>query len=177
MTATPSTVKVFTIGLKKLEAGEIDPSGAMPASGMAQHGNVYRNTLELTTDDPEVEEYYEEENDLPAATEGTLGRTNLVFEILRPSVADLLFWMGGEVDEATGLKWSAPKTYSTKFLALKLESKQGYDIEIPKAQIVASTVGGGQKSTPMRLRVTATVLVPTNSQGEDQAPMHYTAPE
>ena len=39
--AAASTEKVFTIGLSSLKAGAISADGAMPASGMAQHGNVY----------------------------------------------------------------------------------------------------------------------------------------
>lgn len=176
---TASTTKVFTIGLTKLEAAHVQANGAKPSSGWEQHGNVYRDTLTLETSDPTVENYYEEELDKPVASQGTEGETTLAFEILRPSVADLVFWAGGSADDVTsgdGRVWNAPIGYVDKKLALKLTSKQGYIIEIPKAQIVASTTGGGSKSTPMRLKVSATVLVPSNEQGVDQTPMVYTAP-
>lgn len=170
--ATASTTKVFTIGLKSLKAGTPDDTtGEMPSTGLAVHGNVYRDTLDLSTDDPSTEDYYEEETDLPVASMPEAGKTTLVFEILRPSVADLVFWAGGEADSSTGKVWKAPIGYVDKKLALEIESKQGYTISIPKAQIVANTVGGGAKSTPMRLKVTATVLVPTTSGGVNMPPM------
>ena len=53
---------------------------------------------------------------------------------------------------------------------------EGNGDEIPKAQIVANTTGGGTKSTPMRLKVTATVLVPTTSGGVNMPPIYYTEP-
>lgn len=171
--AAASTEKVFTIGLSSLKAGSISADGAMPASGMAQHGNVYRDTLSFETSDPTIEEYFEEEVDKAVASEGTEGSTTITWEILRPSPADLQFWAGGTAD---GLTWSAPTGYVDKKLALEINSKQGYVIGVPKAQIVATTTGGGAKSTPMRLRVTATVLVPTNASGVDQPPLIYTAP-
>ena len=175
--ADASTTKVFTIGLASLKAGAPDnTNGTMPASGLAQHGYVYCDTLEMTTEDPTTEEYYEEETDLPVASMPEAGKTTLIFEILRPSVADLVFWAGGEADSATGLTWKAPVGYVDKKLAIEITSKQGYKIEIPKAQIVASPTGGGAKSTPMRLKVTATVLVPTTSGGTNMSPIQYTAP-
>lgn len=173
--ADVSSAKVFTIGLSKLEAGEVSSDGAMQST-VAQHGNVYRDTLSFETADPTVDEYFEEEVDKAVASQGTEGSTTISFEILRPSPADLLFWCGGSVDSATGLVWSAPIGYVDKKLAIKITSKQGYIIDVPKAQIVAATTGGGAKSTPMRLKVTATVLVPANASGVDQPPLIYHAP-
>ena len=173
--ADVSSAKVFTIGLTKLEAGEVTTTGAMQTT-VAQHGNVYRDTLSFETSDPTVDEYFEEELDKAVASQATEGSTTISWEILRPSPADLLFWMGGTVDSATGLVWSAPTGYVDNKKAIKITSKQGYTIDVPKAQIVASTTGGGAKSTPMRLKVTATVLVPANAQGVDQPPLIYTAP-
>jgi hypothetical protein len=175
--ADASTTKVFTIGLSSLKAGEPNnTTGEMPSSGMAQHGNVYRDTLDMTTEDPTTEEYYEEEIDLPVASMPEAGKTTLTFEILRPSVADLVFWAGGEIDSTTGKTWKAPIGYVDNKKAIEINSKQGYKIEIPKAQIIANTTGGGAKSTPMRLKVTATVLVPTTSQGVSMSPILYTEP-
>lgn len=171
--AAASTAKVFTIGLSALNAGAVAENGEMPATGMAVHGNVYRDTLSFETSDPTVEEYFEEEVDKAVASEGTEGSTTITWEILRPSPADLEFWCGGTAD---GLVWSAPTGYVDKKLALEIVSKQGYKIGIPKAQIVAATTGGGAKSTPMRLKVTATVLVPSSG-GVDKSPLIYTAPQ
>lgn len=170
--AAASSAKVFTIGLSSLQAGDVASDGTMQTT-LAQHGNVYRDTLSFETSDPTVTEYFEEEVDKAVASEGTEGSTTITWEILRPSPADLLFWCGGSAD---GLTWSAPTGYVDKKLAIKITSKQGYVISVPKAQIVAATTGGGAKSTPMRLRVTATVLVPANGSGVDQPPLIYTAP-
>lgn len=170
--AEPTTKKVFTIGLKSLKAGDVLATGLMPdEANLAQHGNVYRNTLDINTTDATFEDYFEEEIDQPVASEVTLGDTNVTFEILRPSIADLLFWAGGTAD-ASGLKWSAPTGYVQNEKALKINSKQGYVIEFPKCQITANITGGGQKSNPMRLKVSANVLVPTNASGVDQTPMN-----
>lgn len=175
--ADASTTKVFTIGLKKLRAKASIATGLMPTmTDDDWHGNVYRDTMEIATADASYDDYFEEEVDLPVATIATAGDTTISFEILRPSPADLLFWCGGSVDVATGKKWSAPTSYTEKTLALLAESKQGYNMGFPKVQVTGSPVGGGQKSTPMRLRVSGKVLVPSNEQGEDQAPMTFEEP-
>lgn len=171
-----STTKVFTIGLESLKAGDVLATGLMPgSSGLTQHGNVYRDTLEISTSDTTFDDFFEEEIDQPVASEATLGDTNLTWEILRPSVADLEFWAGGTSD-TNGTKWSAPTGYTPIMKAIQINSKQGYTIEYPKCQISATVTGGGQKSTPMRLKVVANVLVPSNASGVDQPPMYLTAP-
>ena len=174
MPSAASTKKVFTIGLASLQAGAIDANnGTMPSSGLAQHGNVYRDTLNIETTDTTFDEFFEEEVDQPVGSQATLGDTNISFEILRPSVADLVFWAGGTAD---GGEWKAPIGYVENLKAIQINSKQGYKIEFPKCEVSAAITGGGQKSTPMRLKVTANVLVPSTSAGVDQSPMIVTEP-
>lgn len=160
-----SNKKVFTIGLSSLECAEAANTGVMPATGLARHGNVYRDTLTFETADPTKEEYFEEEVDLAAATFYTAGETSINFEILRPSVEDLIFWAGGKADSSTGKIWSAPTSYTSQELAIRLNSKQGYVIDLPRVMVTANPTGGGAKSTPMRLKISGTVLIPSNSSG------------
>lgn len=172
--AAANTNKIFTIGLSSLKAGAIDATnGTMPSSGLDVHGNVYRDTLQISTTDTSFDDYFEEEIDKPVASFATVGDTTITWEILRPSVADLVFWCGGTADGGT---WNAPTSYAEVTKALQINSKQGYKIEFPKCQISANITGGGAKSTPMRLAVSAKVLVPSTSGGVDTAPMILTEP-
>lgn len=181
-----STKKVFTIGLTSLEAGACDTVyGEMPSSGMSTHGNVYRDTMNIETSDPTFNDFFEEEITLPAETEEEPGETNISFEILRPSVADLVFWCGGtaeDVETDDGRKWKAPVSFVSQELALRVNSKQGYKMEFPRGRYLGTPTGGGQKSTPMRIKVSGKLLVPsgkTSAQVEtviDKSPMIFTEP-
>lgn len=166
MPTTPSTTKIFTIGLKSLKSALKVNTGLMPSDdALLQHGNVYRDTLTFETADPTKEEYFEEEVDLAAATFYTAGETTINFEILRPSVADLKYWAGGDAAGNNGEIWKAPTSYKNQELAIRLVSKQGYVIDLPRVMVTASPTGGGAKSTPLRLKVSGTVLVPSDTTG------------
>ncbi|MCR5658970.1 MAG: hypothetical protein K6G25_06555 [Bacteroidales bacterium] len=173
--------RIVTLGLSSLKVGDSVATGAtgdtgvMPASGMAVQGNVYRDSFDFTTEDPEINEFYCEENDTPLVVQGTLGATTISFDIINPSVEDCEAWGYGTKD-LTGdqQKLKSPKTWQAINKAIEITPTQGYKIEVPRASIVASMTGGGKKSEPMLLHVVATVLVPLDASQNQKDPIIYT---
>lgn len=178
MTATAK--RVVTMGLNSLKVGEsvakgnTGDTGLMPST-MTQQGNVYRDSMSFMTEDPEINEVYCEENDTPLAVVGTLGKSELAFDIVNPSVEDCEKWGYGTKD-LTGDKQAlkAPKTWVAVEKAIEVNPTVGYKMEIPRANIVASMTGGGKKSEPMLLHVVATVMIPLDASNVEHDPIIYT---
>ena len=179
MTATAK--RIVTMGLASLKVGEsvakgnTGDTGVMPVSGMAQQGNVYRDSFNFTTEDPDINELFCEENDTPLDVVGTLGKSEISFDIVNPSVDDCEKWGYGTKD-LTGdkQKLTAPKSWSAIEKAIEVTPTKGYKIDVPRANIVASMTGGGKKSEPMLLHVVATVMVPLDASGVEHDPIIYT---
>lgn len=179
----PSTEKrIVTLGLTSLKVadsvatGKSGDTGLMPIpSEMKVQGNVYRDSFDFSTEDPEINEFYCEENDTPLVVQGKLGKTTVSFNIINPSVADCEAWGYGTKD-LTGdqQKLKAPKNWTFNNKALEIIPTQGYKIEIPRASIVSKMSGGGKKSEPMLLHVVATVLVPLDESQAEKDPIVYT---
>lgn len=173
--------KIVTLGLASLKVadsvatGGASDTGFMPASGMAQQGNVYRDSFSLSTEDPTLNEFYAEELDNPVEVVGTLGKTTITFDILNPSVEDMEAWGFGTKD-LTGAKQSiaAPKTWAACNKAIEVTPTKGYKIEVPNASVVSSVTGGGKKSEPMLLHVVATVMTALASDQSVKEPMILT---
>lgn len=161
MAAADSKKQVYTIGLKKIESGAIAADGGMGQT-LAQRGYTYQDSATLTAEDPTQTEFYAEEVDDPVVVLTRAGKITMAFSLMNPSVEDLVYYMGGTIDEETGA-WKAPNTQPRIEKSFKITASQGYEISIPRADIVAKPNYTLSKSGIFLVDVKVTVLTPTKS--------------
>lgn len=155
-----TSTKHYTLGLSKIEVGAIAEDGGM-GTDLAQLGYTSEETCNLTTDDPEITEFYAEEVDDPVMSMAKAGKMTLAFSIMDPSMDVLAKLMGGTASTgAEGDVWEAPNSAPTVELSIRITSRQGMCFDIPRASFVAKFNGEMRKSSLMLLEVTATILVP-----------------
>ena len=161
-------VRVITMGLTKIEMGAVDSTGAMQST-LTQIGYTYKDSCEMSAENPEISELFVEEVDLPMDTQGELGALTLSWDILNPNVSEIAAMMGGTATAADN-EWSAPTAWSSIEKAFKLTPKKGFALSIPRGQVNAQLTGGWRKGEPMLLHMEVRVLVPTNGSGVAQPP-------
>lgn len=66
--------KVYTIGLAKIEVGDMAAGGDMGTS-LASLGYTYQDTCRMTQEDPETTDHYAEEVDDPVVSISRGGKT------------------------------------------------------------------------------------------------------
>lgn len=161
--------KVYTLGLTKVEMAEYPTTGAN-AGGMAsdndleQLGYTYKDTMQLTTEDPETTEHYVEEVDDPVVAIETAGKQEIEFSIPNPSPETCVLLMGGtasaSVSGGDNDEWEEPDVMPHKEMSVRLTPKQGYIIEYPRMHIVAKLEGSLNKSDLLMLKVKGTMMKP-----------------
>lgn len=164
-------VRTVSLGLAKVEFGEVDPTGGMQST-LTQMGYTYKDSFTQNVADPDITEYKVEEVDTPLEVEGELGEVSFEWEILNPNVTEMAATAGGTATAADN-KWQSPKAWSAVEKAFKFTPKKGYAISVPRASVIAYTVGGFKKGDPMRWHIKATVLQidVTSGSGTAESPM------
>lgn len=152
-----------TLGLTKIEVGAIAGDGGVSTT-FAALGVTYKDTAELTQEDPEVTEHNSEENDEPEEVITTKGKTTLKWSIIDTTPTTLASILGGT---ATGVapndKWEAPATAADIEKSIKITPKRGKTITIVRAKIVAKINYKLAKTGIFMVDITATVLTPTKA--------------
>jgi hypothetical protein len=78
---------------------------------LAALGVTYKDTAEITQDDPVITEHNSEENDEPEETIATKGKTTVKWSIIDATPATLVKVLGGTVTgTAPDEVWNAPAT-------------------------------------------------------------------
>lgn len=151
------------LGLDKIEVGDIEADGDVSTS-FAQLGVTYRDTADLTQDDPEVTEHNSEENDEPEEVIMTKGKTSIKWSIVNAAPNTLAEVLGGNV---TGVApdevWEAPSTAQDIEKSIKITPKRGKVITIPRAKIQAKINYKLARTGIFLVEITANVMTPTKA--------------
>lgn len=160
-------MKTYTIGCAEIAIGAIAEDGGMGAT-LASLGYTYQDTAKLSTEDPEVQDYYAEEVDDPVAEITKAGKTVFTWSLMNPDVEALAAVLGGTADAANNT-WDAPDDVPSIEKSLRVKPKQGLTFEMPRVKIRAKINGDFSKKGILLVEITATVLQPTK---ENTKKMH-----
>jgi hypothetical protein len=159
-------VKVFTLGLSKIEVGNIADDGGMGTT-LEQLGYTNKDSATLTMEVPEKTEFFAEEVDDPVLVSKKAGAITIAFDIMNPSPEVLQKVMGGTISKSEGSqennKWEAPSTLQDIELSMKVTPKQGFVFDIPRASISANLTGNFAAGSLLLVHVEAKVLAPTKA--------------
>ncbi|MDR1416318.1 MAG: hypothetical protein LBJ57_02710 [Prevotellaceae bacterium] len=154
---------VYTIGLSKIEMGDVDPSGGMGTT-LAQVGYTLTDSCSMTQEDPTVTDFTAEEVDDPVVSAARAGKTTFNFSVMNADVNVLAKLLGGTVDTAGDVDtWSAPDNMPVIEQSVKITPQQGLIFSIPRMKIVAKINGSFSKSNIFVIDVVGTVLQPTKA--------------
>ncbi len=156
-------MSLVTLGLSKIEVGDIGTDGAMGTT-LSTLGYTYQDTCKMTQDDPETTEHYAEEADDPIVSISRGGKTNFAFSIMDADLTVLKTLLGGTTT-GTGAteKWEAPDKLPVIEKSVRITPEQGLKFEIPRMKLVSKINAEFSKKGIMLIEVTGTVLQPTKS--------------
>ena len=154
--------KVYTIGLSKIEVGDMAADGGMGTT-LAQLGYTYQDTCTMTQEDPTTTDHYAEEVDDPVVSIDRGGKTLFNFSIMNPDVEVMETLMGGVatpgIDPAADT-WEAPDKVAVVEKSVKITPEQGLMFEIPRLRMRTKINSTFSKSGILLLEVAGTVMTP-----------------
>jgi hypothetical protein len=155
--------KLITLGLTKIEIGDILPDGSMGTT-LSQIGYTDKDSCVFSSEDPQETEIEVEEVDdaIDIITKG--GKKTLKFTLADPDETALALLMGGEGVATPGAEsYTAPATFPIIEQSIKVTPNKGLILSIPRARIVAKWSGNFSKTANLKVEVVATVMTPTKS--------------
>lgn len=156
-------MNVYTLGLSKIEVGDMATDGGMGAT-LVTLGYTYQDTCTMSQDDPETTEHYAEEVDDPVVVLSRAGKTNFNFSIMDADLTTLAALLGGKVT-GTGdtAKWEAPDKLPTIEKSVRITPEQGLKFEVPRMKLTSKINATFSKSGIMLIDVVGTVMQPTKA--------------
>lgn len=156
-------MSLVTLGLSKIEIGDIGTDGAMGTT-LAQLGYTYQDTCKMTQDDPETTEHYAEEADDPIVSVSRGGKTNFAFSVMDADLSVLKTLLGGEVTGTDAAqKWEAPDKLPIIEKSVRITPEQGLKFEVPRMKLAAKINAEFSKKGLLLIDVAGTVLQPTKA--------------
>jgi hypothetical protein len=153
-------MNVYTLGLSKIEMGDVASDGGM-GSSLSVIGYTYQGTCTMTSEDAETNDFYAEELDDPVLSISRTGKTTFKFSVMNPDVNILKQFLGGTVSgSGDAAKWNAPDTMPVIEQSVRITPQQGLIFEIPRLKITAKINGPFSKTEMFLLEISGTVLVP-----------------
>lgn len=130
-------MSLITLGLSQIKVGAAAANGTMPAQ-LTKIGKTYKDTCKIAQDAAEVAEHYEEGKAAPEVRKKSKKIPVLTFSIMDADVQFLIDYIGGEnVGTTEAPKWGYSGDEVVANKAVKVESEQGLDFEIPNGDIEA----------------------------------------
>jgi len=149
-----------TLGLSSIEISDIASDGGIGAT-FAPLGVTYKDSAELTSDEPEITEHYSEENDEPEETISKRGLTKIKWSIIDSDADTLVKILGGTATGTAPNKvWSAPSSVVDIEKSIKITPKAGKAINIVRARLVAKINYKLSRTGILLIDIVATVLTP-----------------
>jgi hypothetical protein len=154
--------KLITIGLAKIEVGAIGANGVMGTS-LETIGHTAEGSCTIETADPELTEFFAEEQDEAIHTAAKMAVTTITFQLAAPDLEQCSKVFGGEVvGTGSAATWEYPATLENIEKSVKIKPKEGLIFSIPRAKITAKFTGQFGRSETLKVEVVITVLKPTN---------------
>lgn len=130
-------MSLITLGLSQIKVGAAAANGTMPTQ-LTKIGKTYKDTCKIAQDAAEVTEHYEEGKAAPEVRKKSKKIPVLTFSIMDADVQFLIDYIGGEnVGTTEAPKWGYSGDEVVANKAVKVESEQGLDFEIPNGDIEA----------------------------------------
>lgn len=130
-------MSLITLGLSQIKVGAAAANGTMPTQ-LTKIGKTYKDTCKIAQDAAEVTEHYEEGKAAPEVRKKSKKIPVLTFSIMDADVQFLIDYIGGEnVGTSEAPKWGYSGDEVVANKAVKVESEQGLDFEIPNGDIEA----------------------------------------
>lgn len=130
-------MSLITLGLSQIKVGAAAANGTMP-NQLTKIGKTYKDTCKIAQDAAEVTEHYEEGKAAPEVRKKSKKIPVLTFSIMDADVQFLIDYIGGEnVGTTEAPKWGYSGDEVVANKAVKVESEQGLDFEIPNGDIEA----------------------------------------
>lgn len=130
-------MSLITLGLSQIKVGAAAANGTMPTA-LTKIGKTYKDTCKIAQDAAEVTEHYEEGKAAPEVRKKSKKIPVLTFSIMDADVQFLIDYIGGEnVGTTEAPKWGYSGDEVVANKAVKVESEQGLDFEIPNGDIEA----------------------------------------
>jgi len=151
---------VYTLGLAKVEMGDIATDGGMGQS-LTVIGQTLQGTCNVTQEDPETNEFYAEELDDPVVSISKRGKTTLAFSVMNPDLAALQRFFGGTISgTGAAAKWNAPVQLPVIEKSVKVTPQMGLIWEFPRMKINAKINGQFSRENIFVIEVSGTALQP-----------------
>lgn len=155
--------KLITIGLAKIEVAPLGVDGAM-GSPLAQIGYTAEGSCTIETADPELTDFFAEEQDEPVHTASKMAVTTITFQLAAPDLAQCESVFGGNITgTGSAAVWNYPSSFETIEKSVKITPKEGLIFSIPRAKITAKFTGQFGRSETLKVEVVITVLKPAGS--------------
>ena len=153
----------YSSGIAKIEMGNVAVDGG-PGLTLISIGDIYEGTAEFTQDDAEVTEHYSEISDDPFLVVQKKGKMTVKFSVVDVLPSQLVLFLGGSA-AGTGpaFTWDSPATVPSIEQTLKITTREGYTITIPRAKIMAKVNWNLGKTEVAKVDVEATVMTPAKA--------------
>lgn len=128
----------YTLGLCEIKVGDVAETGDMPDS-LAKIGKTYKDTAKITQNASDVTEHYEEGKAAPEIRKKSKKIPTLEFSVMDADADTLATYIGGTATGSLGSKsWEFDGDEIVANKAIKVVTEQGFDIDIPNADIEAT---------------------------------------
>ena len=155
--------EVRTLGVEKIEISAIAGDGGV-GTAFAALGVTYKDTAELTQEDPVTTEHKSEESDEPEEVVVEKGPTTIKWSIINCDPDTLVSVLGGEATGTAPNKiWSAPDAAANIEKSIKITPKAGMVITIVRAKLTAKLNYKIARTGILQVDIVAKVLKPTKS--------------
>ena len=128
----------YTLGLCEIKVGDVAATGDKPES-LAKIGKTYKDTAKITQNASDVTEHYEEGKAAPEIRKKSKKIPTLEFSVMDADAETLATYIGGTASTSGDSKsWEFDGDEIVANKAIKVVTEQGFDIDIPNADIEAT---------------------------------------
>lgn len=150
-----------SIGLTSLKIGAIAGDGGMGAS--LTQVNTVKDTVKITSSDPDIKEFYEEEVTDPVYVITTKDPSlTLEFSIYDIQPDTLISFFGG-TKAGTPEVWTPPATYAQVEKSIEITSLTGVVLKIVRAKLLPQFDWNVSRQELSMVKIKAVILTPTKA--------------
>jgi hypothetical protein len=160
---------LITIGLKEVLVGEAAENGTMPNT-LTKIGKVYKETININQDAPDVTEHFEEGRTFPEVRIIERKPPKVTFSLMDCDVQALVDYIGGEDIGDTDPVWGFNGDEDVPNRAIRIVSNKGLDFDIPNANIEAVINSDMSKKGIFLVEFTITPLAVTSGKAISATP-------